>query len=143
MSDDFPLPDTSWEPTRPFWEAAARGELAIPRCGSCGRLCWYPAERCRACDAERLVWTALSGRGTLFSWAVVERGWVKGLRERAPYVAALVALEEDACVRLVSNLVGCEPAALRMEMPLRVVFRPLPFPDPERQVIAPMFAPAA
>ena len=29
---DFPLPDTDWPPTREFWAAAARGELAVPRC---------------------------------------------------------------------------------------------------------------
>ena len=33
---DFPLPDTAWEGTRGFWEAAAREQLAIPRCAACG-----------------------------------------------------------------------------------------------------------
>jgi len=71
MSDDFPLPDTDWEPTREFWQAAARHELVIPRCKSCGAWNWYPPERCRACDGAELPWTPVSGRGTLFSWAVV------------------------------------------------------------------------
>ena len=31
---DFPLPDTEWEGTRGFWEAAAREQLAIPRCAA-------------------------------------------------------------------------------------------------------------
>ena len=48
-SADFPLPDTEWEGTRGFWEAAAREELAIPRCAACGRYQWYPHARCRAC----------------------------------------------------------------------------------------------
>ena len=42
MRREFPLPDLVWEPTAEFWAGAARGELRIPRCDSCGRLRWYP-----------------------------------------------------------------------------------------------------
>ncbi len=31
MRPDFPLPDTTWEPTAEFWAGAAREELRIPR----------------------------------------------------------------------------------------------------------------
>lgn len=142
MSADFPLPDTDWEPTRGFWAAAARGELAIPRCASCGRYAWYPPERCPRCGGGELPWTAVRGRGTLFSWAVVERALVKAFASRVPFVTGLVALEEDPAVRLVTNLVDCRPGDLRVDMPVRAVFRPLPFPDASREVVAPLFTPA-
>jgi hypothetical protein len=45
-------------------------------------------------------------------------------------------------VRVVSQPGDCEPEALRAELPVRVVFRPLVFPN-TRRVIAPMFTPAA
>jgi uncharacterized OB-fold protein len=141
MKADFPLPDTEWEPTRPFWEAAARGELRIPRCEDCGAWNWYPPERCRACDSQRLAWARTSGRGTLFSFARVERAWVAPFGEWAPYATGLVALEEDPAVRVVTRIVDCDPASLRVDMPVRVVFRPLAFSSLEREVIAPMFAP--
>ena len=141
MRDAFPLPDTTWEPTREFWAGAARDELRIPRCESCGRLCWYPRERCRACDGGELPWTAVSGRGTLFSWAVVRRALVSAFAQKVPFVTGLVALAEDPAVRVVTNLVDCEPEALRAELPVHVVFRPLVFPNLERRVIAPMFTP--
>ena len=35
MSNEFPLPDVDWEPTRGFWQAAQREELQIPRCEGC------------------------------------------------------------------------------------------------------------
>jgi hypothetical protein len=57
----FPLPDVTWEPAREFWNAAARGELSIPKCDGCGRLCWYPRERC-----ARLM---MKGLGTPQGWA--------------------------------------------------------------------------
>ena len=68
----FPLPDPAFGPTRPFFEAAALGELRIPRCEACHRFAWYPPERCPAC-AGSLAWEATSGRGTVYSFAVVRR----------------------------------------------------------------------
>ena len=41
----FPLPELDFETTRPFWEAAARSELVIPRCASCAAWNRPPAHR--------------------------------------------------------------------------------------------------
>ena len=90
-----------------------------------------------------MPWTPVSGRGTLFSWAVARRALVKEFQTKTPYVAGLVALEEDPAVRLVTNVVDCAPEALRVDMPVRVVFRTLSFPETERAVVAPMFTPAS
>ncbi len=139
----FPLPDTDWDATRAFWAGAERGELLIPRCGGCGVYQWYPAAGCKACGGEQLSWTAVSGRGRLFSWAVVRHGFLKPFAKKVPYVTGLVTLEEAPAVRLVTNLVDCEADGLKVDMPVRVVFRPLVFPDTERQVMAPMFTPAS
>ncbi len=135
------LPDLSFEPTRAFWEAAAREELAVPRCASCGRWVWYPRERCPDCEADEMPWTPLSGRGTLFSWASVERALFKPFAERAPYVTGLVAVEEDPRVRIVTTVVDCDPGALRVDMPVEVVFRELSFPGEDGVVTAPFFRP--
>jgi len=137
---DFPLPDTEWPLTREFWAAAEREELVIPRCAGCERFVWYPAEACPTCEGE-LTWTRVAGRGTLFSWAVVERALFKPFRDKAPYVTGLVALDEDPSVRIVTTIVDCTVEALTMDMPMQVVFRPLSFPDVTRSVMAPMFAP--
>ena len=58
-----------------------------------------------------------------------------------PYVAGLVAIEEDPAVRVVTRIVDCEPAALRIDLPVRVVFRPLRFAGVRGEVTAPMFVP--
>ena len=142
MSAPFPLPDVDWEPLRPFWKAAARSELAIPRCATCGRWNWYPPQRCRFCDGVELPWSAVSGRGTLFSWALVQRAWVKPFDRIAPYVTGLVALEEDPAVRVVSFVVAADPSELRVDMPLSAHFGPLPLADAPADLIVPLFAPA-
>ncbi len=139
--DDFPLPDTAWPPTREFWAAAARGELSLPRCEVCRRFVWYPDGACRHCGATALAWTAVAGRGRLFSWSVVRRAFIPQLAGDVPYVAGLVAIDEDPAVRLVTRIVDADVAQLRVDLPVRVVFRPLGFPGVSRTVTAPMFTP--
>jgi uncharacterized OB-fold protein len=58
-----------------------------------------------------------------------------------PFVPALVALEDDPAVRLVTRLVECEPDQLTFDLPLHVVFRPLTFAGIDGEVVAPLFAP--
>jgi uncharacterized OB-fold protein len=140
--DDFPLPDTDWPPTREFWAAAARGELAIPRCDDCRRWVWYPDGTCRFCGAHAFTWTPVSGRGRLFSWSVVRRAFIPQLAAEVPYVTGLVSIEEDAAVRLVTRIVDCDPDRLRIDMPVRVVFRALRFAGVGGEAMAPLFVPA-
>ena len=139
MSHAFP--DTDWPETREFWAAAARNELAIPRCAGCRRYVWYPQAKCPACGSQDLPWETVSGRGSLFSWALVERALFPPFKTKAPYVTGLVALDEDPAVRIVTNIVDCDPQLLEIDMPVRVVFRDLAFDDHERRVRAPFFIP--
>jgi uncharacterized OB-fold protein len=141
--DDFPLPDLTDDRTAPFFQGAAAGELRIPRCDTCRRFTWYPAESCRACGEESFTWTATAGRGTLFTWALVRRAFLPAFESMVPFVTALVALEEDPAVRVVTYIVDTEPAGLAAGLPLRAVFRPLRFTTvPGREVVVPMFVPA-
>ena len=83
----------------------------------------------------------VSGRGRLFSWSVVRRAFIPQLAADVPYVAGLVAIEEDPAVRIVTRIVDCDPTLLRVDMPVRVVFRPLLFRGVQGEVTAPMFVP--
>lgn len=150
MHPDFPLPDVAWPPTRPFWEGAAAGELRLPRCPACGRIHWYPEGPCRRCGAAGetvsgaeapLRWEPVGGRGTLYSWSVVTQVFLPQFRDLVPLVPALVALDEDPEVRLVTRIVDAEPADLRVDQPVHVVFRPLTFDGVPGAVVAPLFAP--
>ncbi|HEX6311522.1 MAG TPA: OB-fold domain-containing protein [Acidimicrobiia bacterium] len=142
--EDFPLPDLADERTAEYFAGAARGELVIPRCDACSAFCWYPEPACPRCGAVAFTWTPVSGRGRLYSWAVVRRAFLPAFEAMVPFVTALVALDEDPAVRIVTYVVDCDPEALVADLPLRVVFRPLSFPTvPGRSVPVPMFVPAA
>lgn len=140
--DDFPLPDLADERTAEFFAGAARGELVIPKCDACEAFCWYPEDACPRCGCEAFTWTGVSGRGRLYAWAVVRRAFLPAFEEMVPFVTALVALDDDSAVRIVTYVVECDPDALAADQPLEVVFRPLSFPTvPGKVVPVPMFVP--
>jgi uncharacterized OB-fold protein len=141
---DFPLPDLTDERTAEYFAAAARGELMLPRCDGCNQLVWYPEEECPHCGAHSFTWTRVSGRGRVFTWTVVRRTFLPAFEEMVPFVTALISLEEDPAVRIVSYVVDCEPDALAADLPVEAVFRPLRFRTvPDRSVPVPMFVPAS
>ncbi|WP_434591032.1 Zn-ribbon domain-containing OB-fold protein [Streptomyces sp. A5-4] len=107
--------------TRPYWEAAARGSLLLRRCLACAKAHHYPREFCPYCWSEDVGWEPASGRATLYTWSVVHRNDLPPFGERVPYVAAVVDLAEGP--RMMTEVVDCEEAELRIGMALEVTFR--------------------
>lgn len=116
-----------------FWTAAARGELTIQRCQACGHLQHPPRAVCGACGAADLAFGPVSGRGTVYSFTVVERALLPELRPFVPYVIALVDLDEGP--RLLA-LLRADPPELRIDMPVQVAFEAV------GEVTLPVFVPA-
>lgn len=114
-----PVPD---DVSAQFWDAAARGELAVQRCVSCQDLQYPPEITCRRCHSDDLSYTGVSGRGRVYSFAVVERAFHAGFADRLPYVTAMVELEEDPRVRLFTNIVDSAPGSVEVGMPVEVTF---------------------
>lgn len=116
-----PLPrPLSPELTRPFWEAAKRHELMIPRCKVCDHLFFYPRSECPRCLSNRLEWVKVSGRGRLHTYTVVYQPANATFRDDTPYIYAVVQLDEGP--RMVSNVVQCAIEAVNVDMPLEAIF---------------------
>lgn len=113
-----PLPTPSPD-SRPFWDAAKRHELHLPRCRDCDQFFFYPRHLCPQCLGSNLEWQRVSGNGTVYSFTVVRRPPNK-LFIDVPYVLAIVELDEGP--RLTTNIVGCAPQAVRCGSPVTVVF---------------------
>jgi uncharacterized OB-fold protein len=114
-----PVPDR-W--TEPFWSAAREHRLAIQACTDCGALQHPPGLLCRRCGATALAFRDVSGRGTLYSYTISEQSFVPGFEDVVPLCLGLVELVEQPVVRLLTNVVVDNPAALRVGMPMTVVF---------------------
>lgn len=118
-----------------FWTSGADGVLRFARCGSCGYWLHPPLPRCPQCGSRDVAPQPVSGRGTVFSYTVNHHSWDGGTE---PYALGLVELAEQPGLRLTTNLVGCAPDDVHIDMAVRVtfeqhgiVFFPLFEPDPE------------
>jgi len=88
----------------PHWEAAAKGELALQRCGACDRFRFPISPVCPFCGGLESTWQAVSGLGRVWTFAVVRRPMMPAFWLEPPYVVALVALDEGP--RYLANVVG-------------------------------------
>lgn len=113
-----PAPD---EMTAFFWEGCLRGELWILRCDSCGRFIHWPRPVCSGCLSTSLSPALVSGRGTLYSFTVARQAFHPWFQARLPYVIATVALEEQADLRMVTNMLD-DVSSLEVDMPVEVAF---------------------
>ncbi len=106
--------------TKPFWDAAKRHELVIPRCKRCDHFFFYPRSECLRCFSTDIEWAKVSGQGRLHSFTVVRQPADPSFMADVPYVYALVQLNEGP--RMVSNVVECAIEDLKVDMPLTAVF---------------------
>jgi hypothetical protein len=117
----------------PFWEGARRGELRIQRCSATGRLVFPPRALSPFAPRAPLAWTAVSGRGRIWSFAVPHPPLLPPFEALAPYNVVVVELEEDPAVRLVGNLVArpggplneLDPRSIEIGARVRVAFERL------------------
>lgn len=115
----FDLPTVDAE-TEPFWAAAGEQRLLLRRCNACGKASFYPRRFCPLCWSTEVVWEQASGRAALYTWSVVHGNDLPPFRDRVPYVAAVVDLDEGP--RMMTNVVNCEPDALEVGMALQVTY---------------------
>jgi uncharacterized OB-fold protein len=137
---DFPIPDLSYEPLKPFWAAAAERRLEIPKCASCGHFNWYPKPVCAHCESQHFNWTQLNGKARIFSWASVRRALHAPYKSIAPYVSVIVEFDEAPGVRLVSRWIGPDVLDLAIGNEVSIVFEDLGHPNIQTRILAPLIA---
>ncbi|MFC4906041.1 OB-fold domain-containing protein [Actinomadura gamaensis] len=135
----YPLQPAVGLDTQFFWDGVKEGELRIQSCADCGALRHPPGPMCPRCHSTNRTFRKASGRGVVHSFVVHHHPPVPG--RTPPYVVAVVELEEG--VRILGNVIGCEPSEVEVDMPVRVVFErmddelvlaqwtPADAPDPE------------
>jgi uncharacterized OB-fold protein len=129
----FPVPHVD-DNNRDFWTGGRDGELRIVRCNECGYYIHPPSPRCPRCLSENVAPSPVSGRGCVYTYTVNHRAWSPGVE--VPYVIAIVQLDEQPDLRLMTNIVDCAPDEVAIGMPVRVEFRE------QGEVHAPVFRPA-
>lgn len=134
MTTARPIPAVTPE-MRPFYEGAQRHELRVQRCRGCGALRFPARALCSGCLSADAEWVAVSGRGEIYSFNVMHQVYHPGFAAAVPYAVVLVKLAEGP--KMISNVVGIDAHAVRIGMPVRVVFEQL-----SDDITLPKFTPA-
>lgn len=108
------------EMNRHFWCGGEDGRLHILRCTPCGTWIHPYAARCPACGAADVAPQAVSGRGRVLSFTINHQQWMPDTP--TPYIVAVIELEEQSDLRLMTNLPRTPIEAVRHDMPVRVYF---------------------
>jgi uncharacterized OB-fold protein len=117
-----------------FWRGGADGTLKIMRCGACG-IWFHPYQACcHVCGSTDVGPQPVSGRGTILSVTINHQPWFPHVP--VPYAIALVELEEQGPVRLVSNIVGIPYDEVKPGMAVTVCF------EQHGDIHIPLFKPA-
>jgi len=114
-----PLPQPT-DITRPYWEAAATGQLVIQQCKACQTRQFYPRGFCTGCMSEELEWVNCSGRGRIYTFTINHRAPNAFMKARVPYAVAAIDLEEGG--RMLANIVDSPLEKLAVGAAVRVVF---------------------
>ena len=115
------LPVVDDRDTGGFWEGARQGKITLRQCASCQKFLHMPRAYCYACGSWDTVWTSVGGRGSLYSWTVVEHQVHPAYP--VPYTIVLVELDDAPGVRMVGRLPGS--ADLTVGQAMEVVFEEL------------------
>jgi len=103
-----------------FWREAKAHRLTIPQCQDCGKHHFYPRALCPHCFSDRLEWTQISGKGTVYSYTVARKPAGPAFLPDVPYVIALVDLAEGP--RMMSNVMTASPDSVRIGDAVEITF---------------------
>jgi len=131
MIEGLPLPVTDDRVDAGYWTAALHSRLVIQTCAVCRRRRFPPRLMCPHCQSDSFEWVEVSGRGTLWSFATPEPPLLPAFAALVPYVTGVVALDEDAGIRIVGPILlreggdisGVSGDDVRIGQRVRVCFR--------------------
>ena len=103
-----------------FYRYCRKGQLRFQRCKDCGSWRHIPREMCPECGSFKWSWERSSGTGTIFSWVVADRALHPQFADETPYAPTVVEMDEG--VRLLTEIVDCEPEDLEFGARVEVVF---------------------
>jgi uncharacterized OB-fold protein len=119
MDTALPRPTANAD-SKPYWDAARERRLVLRRCKACGTLHFMPRHLCPECWSDQLEWVPSGGKGAVHSYTVIRRPSNPAFAAQAPYVVALIDLDEGP--RMVANVLGDDALAVRIGDRVEVTF---------------------
>jgi uncharacterized OB-fold protein len=113
-----------------FWDHIAMGSLALQHCRLCDHVWFPPGPGCPNCGAGGWSWRAVSGRGSIVSWATFRRTYFA--EQPAPYTVIVAQLTEGP---LIVADTPADPATLSLGLPVRLRFDQFVDPNGKPQLL--------
>lgn len=121
MPKPSPVPD---EVSKPFWDACNERRLIMQNCKACNRMQYPPQPTCAACgSADNLEWRKVSGRGKIHGYCVAYDTRVMLLQADQPFNIAVIELEDDPAIKMLSHLPGTPPDEVPVGASVQVEFQ--------------------
>ena len=115
----FPLPVPNLD-NQEFFDQCREHRLVLRRCRDCDSFLHPPRPNCPKCASANLEWVESNGRGTVYTFTLTRQPVSRAFVGRLPWAVVEVELEEG--VHLISNLVDCDPEKIEIGMAVEVVF---------------------
>ena len=119
MPKPIPIPT---ELTQPFWDACDRRQLVVQRCQGCRLYHHPPVDICLACLSTDLSFEPVSGRGTINAYTITYDARQPAFAEIQPYPVAVVELEEQSGLFMLSNIPGAAVDEVKSGLAVEVEF---------------------
>ena len=118
-SAQFPLPVPNLD-NQEFFDRCREHQLVLRRCRDCRLFSHPPRPNCPDCASDNLEWVKSPGRGTVYTFTITRQPVSRAFEGLLPW--AVVDVELDEGVHLISNLVGCDLEEIEIGMQVDVVF---------------------
>ena len=118
----IPVPN-EW--TKPFWDAARQGVLALQRCQACGHFQHPPYATCVRCMATGLAFEPISGTGTIYAYTIMYHAGDKRFAPVVPYASIIVEPDDAPGALLAANLLEAPYTEAKVGRRVEVVFERL------------------
>lgn len=105
--------------SKPFWDGAKDKKLMLQFCPKSRKYQFYPRPVSVYTGSRELEWREASGKGRIYSFSLSYKA-PPPFKDAKPYVVASVELEEG--VRILTNIINCDPKALKIDMPVRLAW---------------------
>jgi uncharacterized OB-fold protein len=116
-------PSIEGDVIRPLYDAAARGELALPFCADCELPLELEQQTCDDCGHAERHWRQVNPRGRVHAATVMHRREPGLVRATDPYL--IIDVELDSGHRIIMSTLTPTHATPRIGTPVRVGFRRL------------------
>ena len=103
-----------------YWNAARERRLLIRKCSACAALHFMPRHLCPVCWSDQLEWFDAKGTGSVHSFTIIRRAPMAAFAPRAPYVVALIELDEGP--RMMANVIGDDALLVGIGDRVKVTF---------------------